>query len=201
MTQNNSFIQLQMIWPRHCLEMAPAVSVPPGYLLRTYRPGDEAEFYQVMGMAGFEGWNDEVMRPWRDKILPGGWFFIVHAPSNRIVATSMATHNPTELHPFGGELGWVASDLSHKGQGLGLAVCAAVTGRFIAAGYRNIYLKTDDWRLPAIKTYLTLGYVPLLFTPEMEGRWQTLCNQLDWPFTPEAWPQSRDYHLPEEQSE
>jgi mycothiol synthase len=201
MTQNNSFVQLQMIWPRHRLGVAPDVPVAAGYGVRTYRPGDEARFYQVMDMSGFQAWNDEELKPWLAKILPDGWFFVVHQASNQIVATSMTTHNPTDLHPFGGELSWVASDPSHKGQGVGLAVCAAVTARFIAAGYRNIYLKTDDWRLPAIKTYLKLGYVPFLFTPEMEERWHKLCTQLDWPFTPEAWPQRRDYHHPEEQSE
>ena len=63
----------------------------------------------------------------------------------------MALHLPLEYHPCGGELGWVAGDPEHKGSGLGFAVCAAVTRRLLEIGYRNIYLLTDDFRLPAIK--------------------------------------------------
>ena len=71
---------------------------------------------------------------------------------------------------------------------MGLATCAAVTARFLSAGYRNIYLKTDDFRLPAIKIYLKLGYAPFLFTPEMKARWEAVCRKLDWPFTPQEKP-------------
>jgi mycothiol synthase len=186
--------QLQMIWPRQRLADPPVISVSPGYQLRTYRPGDEARFYEVMEIAGFTDWTDDVLRPWLAKILPDGWFFVVDA-TGAIVATTMATHNPTDRHRFGGELGWVASDLAHKGHGLGVAVCAAVINRFLRAGYRNIYLNTDDFRLPAIKTYLRLGFVPLLFSADMHDRWQTICDQLNWPFTPADWPAARDYHL------
>lgn len=141
-----------------------------------------------MALAGFQGWDAEALQPRLAEILPNGWFLIVHQATGEIVATAMATHNPSALHPFGGELGWVAADPTHAGQGLGLTVCAAVTARFIAAGYRNIYLKTDDFRLPAIKTYLKLSYLPFLFAPAMPERWQIICEKLNWPFTPQNWP-------------
>jgi mycothiol synthase len=183
-----------MIWPRQRLSTPPEISVSPGYRLRTYRPGDEAQFYKVMEIAGFTGWNEEILRPWLAKILPDGWFFAVEEATDAIVATAMTKHNPTERHRFGGELGWVASDLAHKGHGLGMTVCAAVVNRFLSAGYRNIYLNTDDFRLPAIKTYLRLGFVPLLHTPDMHDRWQVICDQLGWPFAPADWPVTRNYH-------
>ncbi|MBX3002143.1 MAG: GNAT family N-acetyltransferase [Caldilineaceae bacterium] len=195
MTNPQALAQLQMIWPRQRLADPPSVSVAPGYRLRTYRPDDESRFYKVMEIAGFEGWNDEILRPWLAKILPDGWFFVIEETTGVLVATTMATHNPTDGHSFGGELGWVASDLAHKGRGLGMTVCAAVVNRFLSAGYRNIYLKTDDFRLPAIKTYLQLGFVPLLFAADMHDRWQRICDQLNWPFAPADWPTARDYHL------
>jgi mycothiol synthase len=96
----------------------------------------------------------------------------------------MASHSPCALHPYGGELGWVAGDPAHSGKGLGLATCTAVTARFIQAGYRRIYLRTDDFRLPAIKIYLKMGYQPLLHAPDMEARWKAVCEALKMPFTP-----------------
>ena len=99
----------------------------------------------------------------------------------------MANHNPSPYYPFGGELGWVAAHPDHKGKGLGKTVCAAVVGRLLRGGYSSIYLNTDDERLPAIKTYLTLGFRPLILTADMTARWQALCETLAWPFTPEVW--------------
>jgi mycothiol synthase len=100
----------------------------------------------------------------------------------------MAGHHPAEGHPEGGELGWVAGDPEHRGRGLGLAVCAAVVARFLGAGYRRIYLRTDDFRLPAIATYLKLGFEPYLFTEGMAERWQRVCDQLGRPFRPRVEP-------------
>ena len=65
------------------------------------------------------------------------------------------------LHPFQGNLGWLAGDPAHAGRGLGAAVSAAATTRLIAAGHRDIRLGTEDFRLAAIRIYLKLGYVYL----------------------------------------
>ncbi len=187
MSENEPYTQLQMVWPEHLLNVPPAVRLPSGHILRTYCQGDEPRFYQVMELAGWPGWNDEKLRPWLLRILPEGWFMAVHEESNEIVATAMALHDHTWLHPFCGELGWLAGDPAHAGKGLGMAVSAAVTARFIDAGYRHIHLYSEDYRRPALKTYLKLGYVPFLYTPEMPERWRAICTQLQWPFTPEAW--------------
>ncbi|MBV7331728.1 GNAT family N-acetyltransferase [Chloroflexi bacterium TSY] len=181
--------QLKMLWPEHLLNSPPEVHVPAGYTLRTHQPGDEPGFYKVMDLAGFKDWDDGVLRPWLSKILPDGWFLIIHQKSEEIVATAMANHNPKDLHPFAGELGWVAANPDHGGKGLGMAVCASVVRRLLKGGYRHFYLNTDDWRLPAIKTYLKLGWVPFLYEPDMEERWRDVCRQLDWEFMPEEWPQ------------
>jgi len=126
--------QLQMVWPEHLLNAPPAVQPPYGYGLRTYRRGDEPRFCQVMELAGWPGWNDEKLQPWVARILPEGWFMAVHEESGRIVATAMALHSHSALHPFGGELGWVAGDPAHAGKGLGRLVSAAVTRRLIDGG-------------------------------------------------------------------
>ena len=183
--------QLKMVWPVQLLDGPPAVHIPNGYTLRTYQPGDEPGFYKVMDLAGFKNWDDETLRPWLLKVLPDGWFLVVYQPSSEIVATAMANHNPQTRHPFGGELGWVAGHPDHAGQGLGMAVCAAVIRRLLQAGYRHIYLNTDDWRLPAVTIYLRLGWVPLLYAPGMAERWRAVCEQLNWPFAPAEWPRQQ----------
>ncbi len=173
-------LQLQMVIPEDQLDSPPEVTVPEGYRLRIYEPGDIDEHRRVMHLAGFEGWNDEQMEATLKTVLPDGLFVVEHEASAKLVATAMAQHVPTDLHPFGGMLGWVAGDPEHKGKGLGMTVCAAATRRLIEGKYRRIYLCTDDWRHPALVTYLRLGYQPLLFLSDMEERWRAVYEELGW---------------------
>ena len=138
-----------------------------------------------MELAGWPGWNEDVLQPWLPRILPSGWFMAIHEEKGEIVASAMALHS--DVYPSGGELGWLAGDPAHTGKGLGLTVSAAVIARFIEEGFRDIHLFTENYRLAALKIYLKLGFVPFLYTPEMPELWRVICHQLGWPFTPEAW--------------
>ncbi len=187
MPEAQQYVQLQMVWPAHRRAAPPWPPVPTGYRLRAQRAGDEAAFFRLMELAGWPGWNEEKIAPLRARFIPGCWF-VVDAPDQPVVATAMGLTSASELHPGGAELGWVAAHPDHRGKGLGLAVCAAVTRALLQLGFADIYLLTDDWRLPALKTYLKLGYEPFLFLPQMRERWQAICSKLSWPFTPEVWP-------------
>ena len=176
--------QLEMVWPWRVPRPTAQPDLAPGYALRFYAPSDCAAYLDLMHAAGFGFFNAETMRYWLDAALPDGIFVVLHRASDRLVATAMAAHRPTPLHPFGGELGWTAAHPEHTGKHLGQVVCAAATARLIRAGYRHIYLKTDDWRLAAIKTYLRVGYAPLPYAPGMVERWQAVCAQLAMPYEP-----------------
>lgn len=169
--------QLHMIWPQNHPQ-PPIGPLPSGYRLRTYRDGDEAGYIALMQNAGFASWNPDNFQAVMRCSLPEGLFFVAHEPTGLLVATAVATHNPMPLHPFGGELGWVAVHPAHQGRSLGTITSAAATRRFLEAGYTDIYLRTDDFRLPAIKTYLKLGWLPFLFAPDMAARWQSVFEQL-----------------------
>jgi hypothetical protein len=113
-----------MVWPERLLDAPPVVRLPPGYALRTYRPGDEARFFEIIEWAGWPGWDEDKLHLWLYRIVPEGWFMAVHRAGDEIVTTAMATHDPTWRVPFCGEVGWVAGDPAHSGRGLGMAVCA-----------------------------------------------------------------------------
>jgi mycothiol synthase len=176
-------MQLQMVWPRDRLDRPPAVRLPEGYRLRQISPADEAAYIALLAKAGFEGWNHDRVARTQDFSLPGGFFAAEHVASGELVATTVALHGPCEQHPHGGELGWVAGDPAYKGKGLGEAVVSAATARFLQAGYEDVYLRTDDFRLPAIRVYLKVGYRPLLFAPDMPPRWEAIRKALGpkWP--------------------
>lgn len=178
MPEEQPYVQLQMVWPERLLSSPPPLVVPPGYAMRQFTASDAEAYLALMAKAGFRSWDHEQIEKVLPSVLPGGWFIVEHAATGRLVATAMARHRPIEGHPNGGELSWVAADPEHKGRRLGMAVCAAVVRRFLAAGYRRIYLLTDDWRLPAIYVYLRLGFEPLVVRDDMLARWELILRQL-----------------------
>ena len=170
-----------MVWPASRLGSVPEAVPPAGYAVRTYRPGDEPRFHELMELAGWPGWDDKRLSYSLNRILPDGWFMVEHRASGTIVASAMALHNYKSTYPFWGELGWLAADPDHSGQGLGMAVSACVVRRFVAAGYRLIHLHTEDFRLAAIKSYLTLGFVPWIDGPDGDVYWAPVLDRLGWP--------------------
>lgn len=170
----------------------PELVVPAGYEVRVCEAGDEDGHVSVMQEVGFVGWNREQLSNWRQLALPGGVFVARHKPTHEIVATAMASHRPTELHPSGGEIGWVAASPRHAGKGLGRTVCTAALFKLLSAGHRCVYLMTDDNRFAAIKTYLRLGFLPFLFAADMEKRWGVVFKRLNWQFDPHSWLRAPD---------
>lgn len=192
MSYSKDLPQLRMVWPKNLLGQSIDYNIPAGYRIRLYKKGDEKRFFELMSLSGWEGWEQDTLDPWLAKIIPDGWFMVVDQSSKRIVCTAMALHNYKGTYPFWGELGWLASDPTHAGKGLGYIVSAVVTERLMEAGYRNIQLFTEDFRLPAIKTYLKLGYVPSIYNEGMMDRWREICTSLGWPFEPSRWDETED---------
>jgi ribosomal protein S18 acetylase RimI-like enzyme len=180
-------VQLEMVWPAGRRRPA-EVKLEAHYRLHTGGPHDAEAWCALMVRVGFtELGTLEALAPWQKMLLPDGWWFVEHVPDWKLVATAMALDRPSERHPRGGELGWVAADPDHAGHRLGAAVCAAATRTLLESSLRPIYLLTDDDRLPALKTYLSLGYVPYIDAPDMPQRWRAVCEALDWPYTPDQW--------------
>ena len=172
--------QLQMIWPvaRRAIPVLPAT--PAGYALRAcnQQDVDVQAYVALLRSAGFETWDETKAQRVFETMLPDGLFFAVHQDSGALAATAAAQIIPRDDHPCGAQLGWVAADPAHRGRGLGYLVCAAVTRRLLAERPATMYLLTDDFRLPAIRVYLKLGWVPYLCQPGMAERWRDVCLRL-----------------------
>ena len=179
--------QLTMRWPRSRLRDHLSEILPEGYSIRIYKPGDEFRFFELMQFGEFGPWDDDKLTYNLNRIIPAGWFFIDCMSSQRPVATAMCLHNYSGDAPFTGDVGWLACDPDHRGKGLGFPITAYVTNRFLAAGYSMIQLHTEYYRLAAIKTYLKVGYVPVVNNDSMKVMWRDICQSLDWDFSPEKW--------------
>jgi mycothiol synthase len=178
--------QLRMVWTSASRHHCPPFSPAAGYSVRTFRDGDEQAFLSLMSCLDFDPWDEAKLAYNMNRIIPEGWFLATDS-SRQIIATAMCMHNYSGRSPFTGDVGWVACHPDHRGKGLGRCLCARVTRRFLKAGYTAIQLHTEYYRLPAIKTYLNLGYVPSIASPEASALWECVCAHLNWPFTWEAW--------------
>jgi len=168
--------QLEMIWPGL---PSPVVLEPAGeFALRTYRDSDEADYRELVENTFGHRFELEY---WLERVVDDGFFVVEHVASGKIAATCMATRYPTERYPNGGNLGWLAARPEFQGNGLGSIVSAAVTKRLVDEGFTDIFLKTDDWRLPAIAIYLKLGWKLNPFSPDTASRWTEVERQLSAP--------------------
>ena len=161
------------------------VHVPPGYGLRTFRPGDEDAWLALLQSGDFGMWNRTrlkvMMAGEHVKAPPDGIFFAT--VDDQPIGTAS-----TYLHPSADgvdpELGWVVVAPDHRGHGLGSLVCRAVLGYVGRLGFDHAYLRTDDFRLPAIKTYVNLGFEPAVIDPGHPARWAAVYQGLGLPWAP-----------------
>jgi mycothiol synthase len=181
--------ELLMVWPVEQLPSAPKVTIPQGYLGCTcLEPG----FGPARTLAATV-WPSlkERGEAFLDDVLPGGAFLMVHAETNLPVAAAIAKHagEGDEGAPVG-KICYVVVDAHHRGKGLGRAVTALAVAHLIDAGYRHIFLRVQGWRLPAIRCYLRLGFVPLLSDDDLVLRWRRICDQIGCRLKEQDWPQS-----------
>ena len=168
--------QLSMVADAGAGSRLAPVELPAGYALRTYRPGDEESWAELLELAGFGGWTAERCRAYLEESNRRRGSHLVEW-NGGIVAATFAT--PHGKDPNIGFLDYVIAHPEHRNRRLGRAVCAGVMRYFAAAGRTRTRLQTDDWRLPAIKLYLNLGFQPIMNRVDMPLRWEAIFAQLE----------------------
>ena len=168
--------QLEML--RDTLKDPPAIRIPDGYGLRTYHSGDEAAWCAIMEGNVGRDWTPETCR---EKLIddprfhPESLFFATFG--SQPVGSACAWSRDLNERIVG-EVHMVAVLETHRGKGLGHLVNAAVLHRLKDLGYRQAHLLTDDWRLAAVRSYLTAGFRPLHTHDSHAKRWSDVFTQL-----------------------
>ena len=173
--------QLRMVRPN--LEDLPELVIPEGYGLRSYIKGDEIHWANIItdSFGGSKRTAEDTRREIieRDVFVPDGLFFTTYEDTP--VGTACAWRQSVDETEVG-YVHMVGVESKHTGYKLGKWVSLAVLYYFRDNGFVCSMLDTDDFRIPAIKTYLNLGFIPLYVEDTQDSRWEQIFETLDLPF-------------------
>ncbi|MXY21288.1 MAG: GNAT family N-acetyltransferase [Dehalococcoidia bacterium] len=169
--------QLSMIITAQTAARMPVPAPPTGFCLRSYHPGDQDSWVALINTGDYgSDWDrarfDEYIRgPERKEGSR------VTERDGVIVAATFASvqHDMDDT----GRVDFVTSLPENRGLGLGRLVCSEVVRYLVDRGYSRVILFTDDWRLPAIGLYLSMGFEPQMTREDMPGRWEAIRRNLE----------------------
>lgn len=159
------------------------LSLPEGYRFHVWhRGGDEmlteeeyrAGWICLWGVDGVEKITQWFPEVYTDARVPDDGFFTILYGERELVAVSCIQIG--EHTPGSATVHAVAASMAHKGRGIGKFITQAVVEDAQKRGIREVYLTTDDHRLPAVKIYLDLGFIPVLWDTDMRERWERLLD-------------------------
>jgi ribosomal protein S18 acetylase RimI-like enzyme len=166
----------QLVMRRPDLDGLPPLELPAGCEIRDVRGGEEPALADLLTASFGEPWNVERVR---DSFIdaPDVTNTYVAVRDGRLIATASARLVPNRF-PGSGYVHWVGVHPDARGMRLGFAVSLRTMIRFRELGCRSAVLETDDWRVPAIKTYFTLGFRPENACPTHPDRWNRILETL-----------------------
>ena len=171
--------QLRMVRPN--LAGLPQLEIPAGYEIRTYQEGDDVHWANVISDSfGGERTAEDARRDIMDRDVfdPAGLYFATYRGTP--VGTTCAWKDTTDEIDVG-IVHMVGVHSAHTGHKLGRCVTLNVLLYLRDHGFKCAKLGTDDFRLPAIKTYLNLGFLPVYVDVTQPGRWREIFKKLGLP--------------------
>jgi mycothiol synthase len=163
-------------------DLPPLPRLPPGHELRVATADDADGIAAIMASAFGPDWTvDRVRRELLDAEDVETTFVIT---SGGVPVATASLRLLPDRYPGSGYVHWVGVHAEHRGKRLGRAVSLAVLRRCRDLGCRDAVLETDPPRLPAIRTYLNLGFRPEHVVPEHEAVWQDILGALAPPVGP-----------------
>jgi mycothiol synthase len=169
--------QSQLIMYRKNLENVPETRPPKGYRIRFYEDGDHEALAGVFQQCFDPGWSsDRVLKTFVEDSLWSPYRMCVLCRGAEVIGTATAWES--RQRPGHGMLHYLAVLPAHRGKHLGFMLAARVLVLLKGMGYADAWLSTDDFRLPAIRTYLALGFDPVCTDKSHAERWEIVRHKL-----------------------
>lgn len=166
----------QLVMFKPTLDDLPKNSLPEGYSLRHYICDDDTAVWDKIVLESFN-WAAEFEKVIKadENFKPERVFFV--CDGNTPVATATAWYN-AQWEKSVGYLHMVGMLPQHAGKGIGLQASLAALHQMKREGRASSVLNTDDFRIPAIKTYIKLGFLPHITHESHEERWEKILTQI-----------------------
>jgi mycothiol synthase len=172
-------------YPGICMEKSLAIPLEanmllPGYILRAIHVDEGALWEQVMDQS-FGGYGPGDFH----KIIVDNYdydpsrVFVMFDDHGQPCATASSWRQHYRWGPGVGYVLFVGVARPYQGRGLGCAMTLHILHDFVQHGLSLAILETNEPNLPALKTYLKLGFQPRLLEVEHEARWQQIFAALN----------------------
>ena len=153
----------------------PPLFLPAGFSLHNHIDGQEDVWESIIEEAFGNHFSFD------KSIRNGGGYKPEHVIYIARDGYDIATATAVEKETYPGE-GWfrmVGTRPSARGHGAGRLALIAALNSLAARGYRSTVLSTDDWRIPAISLYLSLGFEPVMEHESHPERWKKIFAELE----------------------
>lgn len=167
-----------LMYRPHLLNIPAVRPLPDGYVLRAFKEDDNiASLATTLTLSFEDPWSVERVRTDLTEAPDVHAVYVVTWQDTIIATTSSRGY---ERFPRSGYVHWVGTHPEHRGKGLAPALLARVLQDFVERDYPDAILETDDFRIPAIKTYLKFGFLPVydVAGEDHRKRWAEILQKL-----------------------
>jgi len=154
----------------------PDIEPPSGYTIKTFTQGNENIWCELINktIGGTLNKKDfEEKFKSKKQFDPEGVFFLYY--ENKPCGTVTAWKEDKNS----GQLHFLGVLPQHSGKNLGYILCVEALKYFQKNRINQVFLTTDDFRLPAISVYLKLGFKPVIYEPNHIRRWGKIFAHLN----------------------
>lgn len=165
----------KLVMKKEILSDLPVFHCPTGYRMRHFEQDDERNWEELIRHSftrevKFAHKISDHVPFYYDRLL-----FICRGDQPVATATAWEAGSEDDKNWY---LHMVGVLPEYSGKGLGYAVSLAVLHKIRESGGTVACLETDDFRLPAIRIYLKLGFQPVYLDDSHPGRWERILQRL-----------------------
>ncbi|WP_395146492.1 GNAT family N-acetyltransferase [Armatimonas sp.] len=153
----------------------PSLNLPEGFVLRSITAAELTELACLLSAAFPELiWTPKKTHDALFADLTVKETLVLIEEATGVFAATASARLQSERFPGAGYLHWVGAHQSFRGKGLGRLITLAALHKFREMGCTSAVLETQDFRVPALHTYLRLGFEPEHYDDTHTPRWEAI---------------------------
>ena len=175
---------LNVTMVRENLDQIPDFSLPSGFNLRPYRPGDEQDWLKVQTAADRYNTFSQALFDQQfgdDRLQIAERQLYLFNAHNMAIGTASAWFDDNYRGEAYGRVHWVAILPERQGFGLAKPLMTATLQLLKTLGHKRAYLTTSTARFQAINLYLQFGFMPEIDNGADLTVWRELLNRINKP--------------------